>query len=199
MYQKKKGLSVRVLVTTGIFSALYIVFMCIGALFFAPNPMLTFLTPLGIALLTGPVYLLFVSMTARYGAITIFGAITGLLIIATGMFWLWALACLVFGFLADLLAGIGGYRNKPLNILSFLVYSLSPFGSYVMLVVNQDAYVRYLVGKGTDPAYMETMLSTFRAWMIPAMLAGTLLCGTLSALLGWYLLKKQFEKAGVAS
>ncbi len=41
MDKKINGLSVKDLVTTGIFSALYIVFMFMGGLFFAPNPVLT--------------------------------------------------------------------------------------------------------------------------------------------------------------
>ena len=38
----KKGLTVKDLVTTGIFSALFLVFALVGGIFFAPNPVLTF-------------------------------------------------------------------------------------------------------------------------------------------------------------
>ncbi len=197
MNKKTNGLSVKDLVTCGIFSALYIVFMVMGGLFFAPNPMLTFLTPMGMALLTGPVYLLFVSMTGKPFAVTLLGIVTGGLVFATGMFWLWALACPVLAFGADLIAGLGKYQSKTLNVISFLLYALNPMGSYVMLLINPDAYTRYLMGRGTDPAYMNTMLARFKSWMIPGMAAGTLVCAAISALLGCYLLKKQFERAGI--
>lgn len=39
----KKGLTVKDLVTVGIFSALFLVFALVGGIFFAPNPVLTFL------------------------------------------------------------------------------------------------------------------------------------------------------------
>lgn len=50
----KKGLTVKDLVTTGIFSAIFFVFTLVGGLPFAPNPVLTFYMPMGAALLCGP-------------------------------------------------------------------------------------------------------------------------------------------------
>ena len=38
----KKGLTIRDLVTIGIFSALFLVFALVGGIFFAPNPVLPF-------------------------------------------------------------------------------------------------------------------------------------------------------------
>ena len=53
-----KGLTVKDLVTTGIFTALVFVFVLVGGIFFAPNPVLTFFMPAGSGLLAGPVVLL---------------------------------------------------------------------------------------------------------------------------------------------
>lgn len=47
-YLNKKGLTVKDLVTIGIFTALFFVFELIGSLPFAPNPALTFYQPFGI-------------------------------------------------------------------------------------------------------------------------------------------------------
>ena len=58
----KKSLTIKDLVTTGIFSAIFLVFTMIGGIFFAPNPVLTFYMPMGAALLCGPVYLLMLSL-----------------------------------------------------------------------------------------------------------------------------------------
>ena len=54
MQSDKKGLTARDLVTCGVFIALYFVFMMVGSMLFAPNPVLTFLMPAGAALLTAP-------------------------------------------------------------------------------------------------------------------------------------------------
>ena len=42
----KKSLTIKDLVTTGIFSAIFLVFTMIGGIFFAPNPVLTFYMPM---------------------------------------------------------------------------------------------------------------------------------------------------------
>ena len=56
-----KGLTVKDLVTTGIFTALVFVFVLVGGIFFAPNLVLTFFTPAGSGLLAGPVFLLMIA------------------------------------------------------------------------------------------------------------------------------------------
>ena len=46
-----RGLTVKDLVTTGIFTALLFVFVLVGGVFFATNPVLTFFMPAGGGLL----------------------------------------------------------------------------------------------------------------------------------------------------
>ena len=61
----KKGLSVKDLVTIGIFSALFLVFALVGGIFFTPNSVLTFYMPVGSALLCDPVYLLMLAKVQK--------------------------------------------------------------------------------------------------------------------------------------
>lgn len=195
----KKGLTVKDLVTAGIFSALFFVVTMVGGIFFAPNPVLTFLMPPVVALLTGPVYLLLVAKVPKRGPILILGVLMGLIMFVTGMYWIWSIAYVVLALAAELISGAGGYRSMKLNIAGYMLFSLNPIGSYMMLWVNRQAYMDYLVGKGTEQAYMDTMSATAQAWMLPAIIAGTLLFSWLGAMLGRRLLKKQFEKAGIAA
>ena len=83
--------------------------------------------------------------------------------------------------------------------MSFLVFSLNPMGSYLMLWIDPSGYTSYLAGKGTEQAYLDTMVSTGAGWVLPGMIALTLVCALVSALVGRRLLKKQFEKAGVTA
>ena len=71
----QKGLTVKDLVTTGIFTALFFVFTLVGGIPFAPNPVLTFYMPMGSALLCGPIYLLMVAKVQKPWSITILGLI----------------------------------------------------------------------------------------------------------------------------
>lgn len=196
---EKKGLSARDLVTIGIFTALYLVFMMVGGAFFAPNPVLTFWMPAAAALLTGPVYLLLIAKVPKHGPLIILGIVVGLILFATGMYWGWAVACIVLGIVADIVAGIGGFRNKTLNFTAFVVYSLSPMGSYLMLWADPAGYASYLVDKGTEQAYMDTMMSTATGWMLPAMVLACVACAVISGLIGMRLLRRQFEKAGMTA
>ena len=75
--QEQKGLTARDLVTTGIFTALYFVFMMVGGIFFAPNPVLTFWMPAAVALLTGPVYLLLIAKVPKHGPLVVLGVVEG--------------------------------------------------------------------------------------------------------------------------
>lgn len=194
-----RGLSVRDLVTCGVFIALYFVFMMVGSMLFAPNPVLTFLMPAGAALLTGPVYLLLIAKVPKHGPIIILGVVEALIMFVTGMYWLWSVFLVVLGVAGDLVAGAGGFRNAKLNVISFLVFSLNPMGSYMMLWLDPSGYASYLTDKGTEQAYLDTMLATGADWVLPAMIALTLVCALASALVGRRLLRKQFERAGVTA
>lgn len=70
----KKSLTVKDLVTVGIFTALFLVFARVSGIFFAPNPVLTFYMPVGSALLCGPVYLLMLAKVQKRWVVTILGA-----------------------------------------------------------------------------------------------------------------------------
>lgn len=195
----KKGLTVKDLVTTGIFSALFFVVTMVGGMLFAPNPVLTFLMPPAVALLTGPVYLLLTAKVPKRGPVLILGILMGLIMFVTGMYWIWSVFYVVLALAAELISGAGRFKEMKLNILGYMVFSMNPIGSYMMLWVNRKAYMDYLVGKGTEQTYMDTMSATAQDWMLPAMIAGTLLFAWLGALLGRKLLKKQFEKAGITA
>lgn len=97
---QKKGLTVKDLVTIGIFSALFLVFALVGGIFFAPNPVLTFYMPVGSALLCGPVYLLMLAKVQKRWAATILGAIMCIIWFVTGMHWAMALGYLIMGIVA---------------------------------------------------------------------------------------------------
>lgn len=195
----KQGLTVKDLVTTGIFSALFCVVTMVGGMFFVPNPVLTFIMPLSVALLTGPVYLLILAKVPKHGPVIILGSLMGLIMFITGMYWMWTVAYIVLAIAADLISGAGKFKSMKLNILGFMVFSLNTIAPYMMIWVNQRNFAEYLLGKGTEQSYMDTMIATAQDWMLPAMIIGTLVCALISALFGKRLLKKQFEKAGIVA
>ena len=193
----KQGLSVKDLVTVGIFTALFLVFALVGGIFFAPNPVLTFYMPVGSALLCGPVYLLLLAKVPKRWAVTILGAILCLVWFVTGMHWAMALGYLIAGILADLTAGTGGYRSRTRTALSYLLLSLGGTGSYLVFFADPEGWASTMLGNGTEQSYIDTMRMTGTTGILLAMLLGTVLAAALSAFVGGRMLKKQFEKAGI--
>ena len=190
----KKGLSVKDLVTVGIFSALFLVFALVGGIFFAPNPVLTFYMPVGSALLCGPVYLLMLAKVKKRWAASILGAILCIVWFVTGMHWAMALGYLVMGVAADFVAGAGEYKSKMMNSVSYIVISLGGTASYLVFFANPDGWAKTMLGNGTEQSYIDTMRETGSVWI---MLVGTVLAAAVSAFVGCKMLRKQFEKSGI--
>ncbi len=193
----KKGLTVKDLVTVGIFTALFLVFALVGGIFFAPNPVLTFFMPVGSALLCAPIYLLMLAKVPKRWAVTILGAILCVIWFVTGMHWAMALGYLIMGIIADIAAGAGGYKSKKLNALSYILLSLGGTCSYLVFFADPDGWAKTMLGNGTEQSYIDTMRQTGSTWILIAMLAGTVIAAAISAFAGCGMLRKQFEKAGI--
>lgn len=168
----KNGLSVKDLVTVGIFSALFLVFALVGGISFAPNPVLTFYMPVGSAILC-------------------------IVWFVTGMHWAMALGYLVMGVAADFVAGAGEYKSKMMNSVSYIVISLGGTASYLVFFANPDGWAKTMLGNGTEQSYIDTMRETGSVWIMLVMLVGTVLAAAVSAFVGCKMLRKQFEKSGI--
>lgn len=193
----RKGLSVKDLVTTGIFTALLFVFILAGGMFFATNPVLTFFMPAGSALLAGPVYLLMIAKVHKRWSLTIMGVMIGMIWFITGMHWAFALGYLIMAIVADFVAGAGQYRSKKLNNLSYILFSLGATGSYLVFFADPAGWAQTMLGNGTEQGYIDTMQETANTRILIAMFAAVIATAAISAFVGCKMLKKQFERAGV--
>lgn len=172
---RKKGLTVKDLVTTGIFSAIFFVFTLVGGLPFAPNPVLTFYMPMGAALLCGPIYLLMVAKVQKRWSVTILGIIMGIIWFATGMHWAFSLGYIGMGIIADLVAGAGHYRNKAINLLSYILISLGGIYTYVVFFIDPEGWASTMLENGTEQSYIDTMSASAPSWLLAVIIE----CGML--------------------
>ena len=195
----KKSLTVKDLVTTGIFSAIFLVFTMIGGIFFAPNPVLTFYMPMGAALLCGPVYLLMIAKVQKRWSVTILGIVMGIIWFVTGMHWAFSLGYIGMGIIADLVAGAGDYRNKAVNLLSYMLMSLGGVYTYVVFFIDPQGWASTMLENGTEQSYIDTMSASAPSWLLAVIIIGTLAIAAFSGWIGGKLLKKQFEKAGITA
>lgn len=194
-----KGLSVKDLVTTGIFTALVFVFIFVGSIFFAPNPVLTFFMPAGGGLLAGPAFLLMIAKVQKRWSLSIMGVVICIIWFVTGMHWAMALGYLVMAIVADFVAGAGKYRSKKLNSLAYILFSLGSTGTYILFFVDPNGWAQTMLGNGTEQSYIDTMQATANTGILIAMFAAVLITSAISAFVGCKLLKKQFEKAGITA
>mgnify|MGYP002576667230 FL=1 len=195
----KKSLTIKDLVTTGIFSAIFLVFTMIGGIFFAPNPVLTFYMPMGAALLCGPVYLLMIAKVQKRWSVTILDIVMGIIWFVTGMHWAFSLGYIGMGIIADLVAGAGDYRNKAVNLLSYMLMSLGGVYTYVVFFIDPQGWASTMLENGTEQSYIDTMSASAPSWLLAVIIIGTLAIAAFSGWIGGKLLKKQFEKAGITA
>lgn len=196
-YAEKKGLTVRDIVSIGIFTALFFVFYMLGGAFFAPNPVLTFYMPIGSSLLCGPVFMVLAAKVHKRWAITILGVIMGLIMFATGMHWAFGLGLILMGAAADVVAGLGRYKSIRIDILSYMVFCFGSTWSYLMFFLNPAEWAGTMLEKGTSQDYITTMQGAYASWMPAVVFLGTFAAAALSAWAGSKMLRKQFDKAGI--
>ena len=132
-------------------------------------------------------------------ALTIIGVIISLLSLIMGMHWGMCVGGLIGAFLADMIAGAKNYRSKKLNILSYIVYSFGPMGTYIAYFADPEGWASTMLQNGTTQEYINAMNNAAAWWVLIIMIVGTALIAWLSGLVGCKLLRKQFEKAGITA
>lgn len=197
--KNKKGLTVKDLITAGVFSALLLVANALGGGFFAINPALTFYYPIAGAVLGGPIFMLLLAKVPKRGTLTAVGVVFCILGFVTGMHWGMNLGGLIGLAIADIFAGIKGYKNKWFNILAYMCYCIGPAGTYFVYFANPESWIKTMLKNGTTQDYIDTMNATAKPQILIIMILGTFAVAAVSGFIGNLLMKKQFEKAGVTA
>lgn len=189
-------LNTKDLITTGIFSAIYIViyFIC-GMIGFIPI-FLVFL-PLICPIVTGIPFMLFLTKVKKFGMVTIMGIIIGLVFFLTGHTFVPIITATVFGFAADLILRAGNYQSFKNSALGYGVFSLLITGAMIPIFVMRDSYYEHLVS-GMGAEYANAIMALTPDWMFLVMISLAFIAGVIGAFLGKKVLKKHFERAGIA-
>lgn len=120
---QKRGIGVRDLVTCAIFTVIYfIVFFACGMT--GLIPIMAFLFPLPLALVSGISQMLFYTKVRSFGMVTIMGALLGLISFLMGYGPIGLCFGIVCGLIADLILRAGGYKSLKCSVASHCVFSL---------------------------------------------------------------------------
>ena len=189
---KLKG---RDLINVGIYGAIYFVILfAVAMLGMIPIflPLLSVLVPI----LGGIPFMLFLTKVKKPGMIFIFAMIMGILMLLTGMGPWPLLTCAIAGLLSELCFKSGTYKSAKKAVLSYGLFSMWIFGNYLPLFTDYEGYFAQRADYGQ--AYIDAVQKLMPLWMAPVLLLACFVCGLLGGLLGRALLKKHFEKAGLA-
>jgi energy-coupling factor transport system substrate-specific component len=184
------------LITTGIFTAIYIVIFFICSML-GYIPILLVFLPLICPIVTGIPFMLFLTKVKKFGMVTIMGLIIGLVMFLTGHTWMPVATGLIFGLLADLVFKAGKYQSSKNSILGYGVFSMFIIGAMMPMWVMRDSYFEYMSSSmGTE--YVATVMSLTPEWMFFVLMIVAFIAGIIGALLGKSVLKKHFKRAGIA-
>jgi energy-coupling factor transport system substrate-specific component len=191
-------MSAQDLITIGIFAALYVVIV------FTIN-MLGFLNPavMLVALAAGIVaggvpFMLFLTRVRHAGMVAIFAAITSGLMTLTGHPPIGFLLTLLCAFFAEVVLWFSRYRSPRMSVLAYMVYSLWYCTPLLPIFYARDEYFADPAMQQMGQDYIEQMKDLLSPTVLAVFSASTVLFGLLGGLLGLRMLRKHFEKAGLA-
>jgi energy-coupling factor transport system substrate-specific component len=183
------------LINIGIFSAIYFVIMfAVAMLGMIPIflPLLSVIVPI----LGGIPFMLFLTRVKKFGMIWIMSIIMGIMMLLTGMSWPPLAVSVVSGLLAELVYKSGNYKSAAKAVITNGVFSLWVAANYLPLFFAADKYWASRQNFGQD--YIDSVTKLMPMWMCPVTFIAAFVCGVIGGLLGKSLMKKHFEKAGIA-
>lgn len=193
---KKSGIGVRDLVTCAIFTVIYfIIFFACGMTGLVP--IMAFLFPLPLALVSGIPQMLFYTKVRSFGMVTIMGALLGLIAFLMGYGPIGLCLGVACGLVADLILRAGGYKSLKCSVASHCVFSLWVIGTMLpMWILGQAYFEPYRASQGD--AFVNESLAYLSGGMLAIVVAGIVVCALVGAAIGTKVLRKHFERAGIA-
>lgn len=185
------------LVSAGVFIALYFVVFLIIGVCCMPVPPLYLCMPGLIALVAAPVYLMLLSKAPMHGPIFIAAMLPCMFLMLQGNIWVVAVTGVVAGILAEIIAGVGKFRNNKLNIISYLFFSQNLLGGFLPIWIMRDYFFADTLERGMSADFCNTLETMTPTWVLFLMIAETVILALIGCIIGKKMFKKHFEKAGM--
>ena len=185
------------LINVGLFTVLYFVLGCCVAIPIGMIPI--FLPILGTlwVIITGIPFMLFLTRVKKFGMVTLMAVLSGLLMGFTGMGF-WGVPCgIVFGLAGDFIMKRGSYKSMKKGMLGYAVFSLWMIGTYIPMyfMVEQS---RADFASQFSEEYADRVMSVMPMWSFVLVAASIFVFSFVGAWIGKKLLRKHFERAGIA-
>ena len=184
------------LINVGIFTAIYFVLFFAGMMLgYMPIfiPLLGFVCPI----ICGIPFMLFLTKVKKFGMVSLCGIILGLLNMIMGSGVLVFVFGIIFGIAGDLVLKSGKYQSWKHTLIGNGVFSLWIMGFVSRMFLTRTEFFASMVSS-YGQEYVDTLMGLTPGWTFPVLFVVTFIGGILGALLGKAVLKKHFEKAGIA-
>lgn len=192
---EKKKLTGKDLVTTGIYTALYIVALFVACVVNV-TPVTFMFYPAAAALL-GAVFFIILSMKVqKFGAVIIWGVIVGLLFAVLGMVMAMPFI-IVASVIAQIMIAKSGYQNYKTNTAAFTIVSVFSIGGYLQLFLFTEDYLAEAASRGLAQGFVDGLAGCATVPFLLLMIVVTAICALLGCLFAKKILKKHLSKAGI--
>lgn len=192
---KDNKLKIKDLVTIGVFTVLYFVFM-FGVGMMGVIPILFLIYPTVLGIVTGTIIMLFMAKVQKPWALFILGMISPIIMLLGGHTYVIVLHSLVVMFIAEMIRRAGGYKSLKFNMLAFMVFNTWICGSLMQMLLAREKYIELSMMMGKE--YVDALIELITYPHMALVYAGALIGGLIGAYIGKTLLKKHFTKAGIA-
>lgn len=190
----RKALSIKDLVTIGVFTVIYFVIMfTVGMIGLIPILFLIYPTVLGIV--SGSVIMLFMAKVAKPWSLFILGMLSPLFMFALGHTYILPLHALAVMAIAEYIRYLGNYKSIKANILSCGIFNTWICGSLMQMLLAKEKYIELSMVMGKEYVDILERLITYKNMFF--VYVGAIIGGIAGAYLGKAMLKKHFEKAGI--
>jgi energy-coupling factor transport system substrate-specific component len=193
--EQNNRLNAKDLINVGIYTAICAVICCAVAMT-GVIPIMMVLLVVFVPILTGIPYMMFLTKVKKFGMILILNVLMGALMWVTGMSYYALVVGSISGLIAEFIYRAGGYKSKKLGILAYAVSGIYCWANYFGIFFNAEAYFSTRQNFGQE--YIDAVTGMLPAWMCPVLLAVDFVCGLIGGWIGAKMLKKHFEKAGIA-
>ena len=189
-------LNAKDLINVGIYTAIYlVVFFMIGMLNAIPilYPLTYFIAPI----VTGIPFMLFLTKVDKFGMVSIMGVILAVFWYIMGYTYIPTITYILAGVLPDLVFSFGKYRSFKFDVIGYWIFSCGMIGCAAPMWLMTATYMEQVrVAMGDE--YVAGIAKYMPSWMGFAGIGIILVSSIIGAFLGRKMLKKHFERAGIA-
>lgn len=190
--------SARDLMNLAVFAVLYVVVVFAVGMLGAISPFAMILTLPLAPIAAGIPYMLFLTRVHHAGMVTLFGALVALAFLLMGQPWQSTLLTILVSALADAVLAVGGYRSSWAGVWAYTVFCVWFVGPWIPFLLDPEGYLHGASLTVMGPDYVASFAQVVTVPVVLAMSGAAVVCGFLGGLLGCAVLRKHFERAGLA-